>query len=130
MKINSDCIYDTRPWVIYGEGPSVKNAGTAVDSAGNPPRGLGPTLTAADIRFTTKAGALYAVVMGVPAGGKVTIKSLAANSPHYPGDIGNIQQLGGPDKLVYTRDSTGLVVTVPVKATDNYAIALKISPKA
>jgi hypothetical protein len=36
-------IYGTRPWVIYGEGPSVKNDATVVDDAVNPPRGLGQT---------------------------------------------------------------------------------------
>jgi alpha-L-fucosidase len=29
MNVNSECIYGTRPWVIYGEGPSVKNDATA-----------------------------------------------------------------------------------------------------
>ena len=61
MAVNSECIYDTRPWTIYGEGPTVKNDATAKETAGNPPRGLGPTLTASDIRFTTKGDVLYAV---------------------------------------------------------------------
>ena len=76
MAVNNECIYDTRPWAIYGEGPSVKNDATVVDEAVNPPRGLGPMTSAADIRFTTKGNALYAIVMGRPTG-KVTIKALA-----------------------------------------------------
>jgi alpha-L-fucosidase len=130
MAVNSECIYDTRPWVVYGEGPSVKNDATVRDSAGTPPRGLGPSLTASDVRFTTKGDALYAVVMGKPEEGKVTIQSLATNSPHYPGKIGGVQMLGAPGKLDVVRDEHGLAVTLPEGKTSDYAIALKITPNA
>ena len=130
MAINSECIYETRPWVIYGEGPSIKNDATAKDGAGNPPRGLGPNLTGSDIRFTTKGDVLYAVAMGRPDGGKINIKSLASKSVHYPGEIGSVQMLGVSDKLVFSRDETGLAVTIPGGGGSDYAIALKIAPKA
>ena len=130
MAINSECIYGTRPWAIYGEGPSVKNEATARDSAGAPPRGLGPNLTAADVRFTTKGDLLYAVVMGQPDTGKATIKALASHSPHYPGEIGSVQMLGYAAKLAFTRDATGLTVTIPGNETSHYATALKIVPQA
>jgi hypothetical protein len=45
-------------------------------------------------------------------------------------EIGNIEQVGGAAKLEYTRDNNGVVVTVPVKSGDTYAVALKISPQA
>jgi len=130
MAVNSECIYDTRPWVIYGEGPAVKNDATVKETAGNPPRGLGPNLTASDIRFTTKGDILYAVVMGSPQGGKVSIKALASKSAHYPGEIGSVQMLGSPAKLEFARDENGLTVTVPGAGLSVYANALKITPKA
>jgi alpha-L-fucosidase len=131
MARNGECIYGTRPWTIYGEGPSVKDDATVRDSAGNPPRGLGPVLRASDIRFTTKGDVLYAVVMGWPDGGKVDIKSLAARSPHYPGEIGGVQWLGSSAKIDFARDENGLALTLPAQRsqTDGYAIALKIIPK-
>jgi alpha-L-fucosidase len=126
MAVNSECIYNTRPWVIYGEGPSVKNDATVVDAAVNPPRGLGPMTSAKDVRFTTKGNALYAIVMGRPTG-KVTIKALATNSAHYPGKIGRVQMLGSTAKLEFTRDENGLSVIIPDVAASDYANALKIS---
>jgi alpha-L-fucosidase len=129
MNINSECIYGTRPWVIYGEGPSVKNDATAKESAINPPRGLGPNLTAKDIRFTTKGDSLYAVVMGQPEGGKINIKALAAKSVYYPSEIGSVQLLGSSAKVEFARDENGLMVTIPGSDTPTYAIALKIIPK-
>ncbi len=129
MNVNGEAIYGTRPWSIYGEGPAAKNDATAKDAAVNPPRGLGPQLGAKDIRYTTKGDVLYAFAMGAPQDGKITLKSLAAKSPLYPGEIANIQVLGGPDKLEYTRDDSGVNVTVPATALNNYAVALKISPR-
>ena len=132
MAVNSECIYDARPWTIYGEVPTVKNDATARETAGNPPRGLGPALTASDIRFTTKGDVLYAVVMGKPDGGKANIKSLATNSPHYQGEIGSVQLLGSSGNLEITRDENGLSVTLPTQRTksDEFGIALKTIPKA
>ena len=131
MAINSECIYDTRPWVIYGEGPSVKNDAAARSAAINPPRGLGPNLTADDIRFTTKGAILYAIVMGKPAGNIATIRSLAKNSPHYPGEIGSVQMLGSDQKLAYSRNENGMSVGLPTgTALSDYANTLKITPKA
>ena len=127
MAVNSECIYGTRPWVIYGEGPSVRNAAAAVDAAINPPRGLGPNLTASDIRFTTKGDVLYAVAMGRPEAGKIGIKALATRSAHYPGEIGGVHLLGSSAKLEFSRDETGLFVTIPDSAASDYATALKIT---
>jgi alpha-L-fucosidase len=130
MNVNSECIYDTRPWAIYGEGPSVKNDATAKESAINPPRGLGPNLTAADVRFTAKGDVLYAVVMGKPENGKVIIKSLASKSAHYAGDIGAVQLLGSTAKLDFVRDESGLSVNIAGNELSLFANALKITPKA
>jgi alpha-L-fucosidase len=109
----------------------VKNDATAKETAGNPPRGLGPALNASDIRFTTKGNVLYAVVMGWPDGGKTTIKSLATNAPNYKGEIGSVQMLGSSGNLEIARDENGLTVTLPAQRSqaDDYAIALKIVPK-
>jgi alpha-L-fucosidase len=132
IAVNSECIYGTRPWVIYGEGPSIKNDATARDAAVNPPRGFGPALTANDVRFTTKGDVLYAIVMGQPDGGKATIKALGTKSAHYPGEIGSVQLLGSSGNLGMARDENGLTVTLPTQRSniDAYGIALKIMPKA
>jgi alpha-L-fucosidase len=132
MSANSECIYDTRPWVIYGEGPSVKNDATAKDTT-TPPRGIGPEYTAKDIRFTTKGDVLFAVALGWPDEGKLTIKALASNSPHYPREIAGIQRLGSEEKLAFARDENGLNVSIPASQISaeipDFATALKITPK-
>ena len=86
--------------------------------------------TAEDIRFTqSKDGkTLYAIVLALPADGKVTIKSLASNSPNWPGKIGSVRLLGNSGKLKFTRDENGLHVTLPEKQPGQIAFALKIQP--
>ncbi|MGA3180209.1 MAG: alpha-L-fucosidase C-terminal domain-containing protein [Verrucomicrobiota bacterium] len=90
----------------------------------------GPNLTASDLRFTTKGDLLYAVILGRPEGGKVTIKALASKSAHYPGEIGSIQMLGSPAKLEFAGEENALTVTVSGNGTSIFANALKVIPKA
>ncbi|HLP76871.1 MAG TPA: alpha-L-fucosidase [Candidatus Paceibacterota bacterium] len=131
LKVNGDAIYATRPWKIYGEGPSTQVAEKGQfdgqkDVSDKP-------FTAEDIRFTqSKDGkTLYAIVLEIPMDGKVTIKSLAAGSDKYPGKIGSVRLVGsrswfGGGKLKFTRDANGLHVTLPEKFDRKTAFALKI----
>jgi alpha-L-fucosidase len=127
LKVNGDAIYATRPWKIYGEGPSTVVAEKGqfdgqTDVSKKP-------FTVEDIRFTqSKDGkTLYAIVLEIPKDGKVSIKSLAANSPNWPGKIGSVRLVGG-DKLKFTRDETGLHVLLPEKFAGKIAFALKVRP--
>jgi alpha-L-fucosidase len=60
MEVNSEGIYSSRPWKIYGEGPStqvvIKTGGFNEDKRGD--------FAAEDVRFTTKGSTLYAFVQG------------------------------------------------------------------
>ncbi len=126
LKINGDAIYATRPWKVFGEGPSTVAAekgqfGGQADVQKKP-------FTAEDIRFTqSKNGkTLYAIVLALPADGQVTIKSLASNSPNWPGAVGKVRLLGISGKLKFTCDENGLHVTLPEKLPGQVAFALAI----
>ena len=67
MGVNGEAIHGTRPWKVYGEGPTVVAGGHFKEEF---------PFTAQDIRFTTKDGRLYAIVLGLPRQ-KVRIRSLA-----------------------------------------------------
>jgi alpha-L-fucosidase len=123
--VNGEAIYATRPWKVYGEGPSTivaeKGQFDGQRDVSDKP------FTAEDIRFTqSKDGkTLYAIVLEIPKDGQVTIKSLAANSPNWPGKIGSVRLVGG-GKLKFTRDEAGLHVSLPEKFDGQTAFALKI----
>ena len=122
MEVNSEGIFATRPWKIYGEGPST----TAPPArAYGPP---GPAYTAEDIRFTTKGDALYAFVGAWPESRVAKIKSLASNSPQLAGaKVTNISLLGYDGKLTWTQDEQALSVNLPAKPPSQHAVTLKIS---
>jgi alpha-L-fucosidase len=126
LKVNGEAIYATRPWKVYGEGPSTTVAekgrfGGQSDVQKAP-------FTSEDVRFTqSKDGSsVYAIVLEFPTDGTVTIKSLADNSPYWPGKIGSVHMLGAFGKLKFTRDETGLHVTLPKNPKGTIAFALKI----
>jgi alpha-L-fucosidase len=125
LKVNGDAIYATRPWKVYGEGPSTKAAEKGQfdgqkDMSDKP-------FTPEDIRFTqSKDGkTLYAIVLELPKDGKVTVKSLASDSQQWPGKVGSVRLVGG-GKLKFTRDASGLHVSLPEKFNGKIAFALKI----
>jgi alpha-L-fucosidase len=125
LKINGDAIYATRPWKIYGEGPSTQNQ--EVGHFGGQRDVQQQPFTDEDIRFTqSKNGkTLYAIVLAISTDGQVTIKSLASGSEYWPGRIGHVHLLGG-GKLKFTRDANGLHVNLPERFPNPIAFALRI----
>jgi alpha-L-fucosidase len=126
LKVNGEAIYATRPWKVFGEGPS-----TTVDVSargGRPAAVASKPYTPEDIRFTQSKDSrtLYAIVLAIPADGKITIKSLSGNSLNWTGGIGSVRLLGVDGELKFTRDESGLHVTLPEKLPSQTALALKI----
>jgi alpha-L-fucosidase len=126
MAPNGEGLFATRPWHVYGEGPSVTTQAPAGQFGGA--RDVRP-YTAEDIRFTSKGDSLYAFVMAWPADGKVSIKTLAQGSEHYPKEIARVELLGSSGPLAFSRGTAGLVVTLPEIKPNDYAYALRIISK-
>jgi hypothetical protein len=53
--------------------------------------------------------------------------SLAAGSQHLAKQVGKVELLG-VGNVAFTRDASGLVVTMPQQKPNDYAYALKITP--
>jgi len=116
MDLNGEAIYGTRPWSVYGEGSRPVKGGAFKEDF---------TYTARDIRFTTKGKVLYAIVLGRPADGKVTVRSLAKAGGG--GEVTGVSLLGSGEKLEYTREDSGLVVKLPGKGVSEHAFTLRIT---
>ncbi len=115
LNVNGEAIYGTRPWKIYGEGPTKQaKAGGFSENADKP-------FTAQDIRFTTKGDALYAIALAVPQA-DLKINSLALSA----GKIESIVLLGSDAKLDWKQDGETLTIQ-PVKTWPcQHAVAFKI----
>jgi alpha-L-fucosidase len=77
--------------------------------------------TAEDIRFTTRGAMLYAIALGWPESGRLTIRSLTGST------AGSVHLLGSPDPLRFTREAGGLVVEMPASRPCQHAYALRIA---
>jgi alpha-L-fucosidase len=121
MALNGEAIYSTRPWKIYGEGPT--------NGAGSPLyQGSGPRFVAGDVRFTTKGDALYAIVLAWPQDRKLVIKSLGSDSSDWRGEIARIGLLGSDSNLVWSRNADSVTINLPEKPPCDYAYVFKINP--
>ena len=125
-KINGECIFGTRPWGIYGEGPSAE----VVDDANpqNFSEGKNKPFSGNDYRFTTKGNLLYAIALGLPPDRKATLKSLKLNSMHYPVGIASVRLLGTDQQLYFERSTDALIIKLPDNLLEQPAYSFKIFP--
>jgi alpha-L-fucosidase len=124
MDINSEGIYATRPWKVYGEGPSVTAQAPRGQFGGA--RDVRP-YTAEDVRFTKKGDTLYAFIMVWPETRSAVIKSLATSSPLIDGrKVAHVSLLGHWGRLKWTQDEQGLNVKLPATPPSTSAVTLKI----
>ncbi len=124
MDVNREGIFDTRPWTVYGEGPSTETD-VPLDGAGfNEGKNL--PYTSADIRFTTKDRTLYAHVLEWPENNRVNIRTLAANNPAVKARVRSVELLGA-GKVRFSRSENGLEVFLPDNVRPNdISLVLKI----
>ena len=124
MDINKESIFGTRPWKIFGEGPTAEKIRPMKAQGFNE----GSTYSSEDIRFVQKKGCLYVTALGWPTDGIVAIKSLADNIQNPKYKIKTIKLLGG-DKVKYERTKDALIVHLPAEHTSDIALVLKITFK-
>jgi alpha-L-fucosidase len=124
MDVNSEGIYCTRPWKVYGEGPSVTDPAPKGQFGGA--RDVRP-YTSEDMRFTMKGDSLYAFIMVWPETHSAVVKSLATSSPQIDGrKVADVSLLGHGGKIEWTQDENGLNVKLPPTPPSDSAVTLKI----
>jgi alpha-L-fucosidase len=119
MGRNGEAIHGTRPWRTFGEGPTRIGGGMFSENQVK-------DFTAQDIRFTAKAGALYAIGLAWPTNGVMRIAALAQDSGLAPGAIERVEAVGATDSLAFKRTPQGLEVRLPEGLAGTPAVALKI----
>ncbi|PYV11215.1 MAG: alpha-L-fucosidase, partial [Acidobacteria bacterium] len=118
LEVNREAIYGTRPWKIYGEGPTKLSGGYFGERESQ-------AFTAQDIRFTTRDGVLYAICLDWP-GQDLKIKSLSSKSDSSAGKVSDVRLLGVDERLDWTQAEDYLTVRVPSKKPCDYAYTFKI----
>jgi len=125
MDVNRECIFGTRPWKVFGEGPA--SAGAALSAQGFN-EGKGKPFTAEDVRFTTKDGVLYAIVLGWPTS-KLQIKSLGSAERLLDKPIGGVRLLGSHEKIKWSQTSDALIIEPAQEKPCENVFVFRITPK-
>ncbi len=129
LRVNGEAIYGTRPWKVYGEGPTRVASGGFTDT-------LRSAFTSQDVRFTTRTATrqgkqrelLYATVLAWPEGNSVAIKTLGTGAGLLQAEIEKVELLGHKEPLEFTRGEDGLAVTLPVSvARTGPALSLRFT---
>ncbi|MGA2068495.1 MAG: alpha-L-fucosidase [Thermoguttaceae bacterium] len=119
MDVNSESVYGTRPWRVYGEGET-DNAGKFVNHGWDRP------YAGSDIRFAGKGDVLYATFLAWP-GQLAIVRSLARSATD--GKVTSVCLLGHPGNLKWEQTKDGLEVAMPAEKPCEHAFVLKIAGK-
>ncbi len=128
LRVNGEAIYDTRPFSVFGEGPT---------KAGKIPTAKNSDIqvfSSEDIRFTIpKAqspqapGMLYATAMAWPSSGTLRIQILGSGLPYLPHPVCSVTLLGSESKVAFIQKPEGLFVTLPGHPANDLPAVFRIS---
>lgn len=119
LGVNGEAIYGTRPWKVFGEGPTKVAEGPVRDTKSQP-------YTAEDFRFTAKENVVYAIEMAWPSGSKTLIHSLGTDALGAGKKIESVGLLGSSSKLQFQQQAAGLRIDLPPQAPGRYAYVFQI----
>ena len=121
MKVNGKGLYGTRPWLVFGEGPTTYKGGHFNEAA--------MQYTSADIRFVAKGDTdIYAFFMKWPQDNRMKINSLA-KALSGTARINKITLLGHKEKLNFKAAQDELTIELPEEKPCEHAWALLIQGK-
>ncbi|HRG10342.1 MAG TPA: alpha-L-fucosidase, partial [Cyclobacteriaceae bacterium] len=119
MNINKESIFDTRPWTVFGEGPSADTVNPLKAQGFNEGK---VKYSAKDIRFNILSNTLYVTVMGVPSE-NVAVNNLGLNSSQK---IKRIEMLGSREKVKWNQYENKLEIIKPVFIPNDIAVVYKV----
>ena len=141
VNLNSEAIYASKPWKIYGD--NLDSYLRALEEGGIGEADLealkqnknsshfnertieSPSYGTDEVRFTTKDDNLYVFVLN-PKEGAIELPSLGSNSKFNSKKIRSITMLGSDDEIVYQQLEEKLILDVPKDRSNPYAAVFKI----
>lgn len=119
LRANGEAIYETRPFVTYGEGPKrLQGSGHFV--------AMTKPYDQENIRYTSKENTIYAIQMGWAGSQKEVLLTTFAKEKLGKTYITDVSVLDSSEKITWKITDTGLLITTPFKASNKKAIVFKI----
>ncbi|MCK5206519.1 MAG: alpha-L-fucosidase, partial [Cyclobacteriaceae bacterium] len=122
LNTNGEAIYETRPWITFGEGPTKEPDGHFKNH--NAFSKL--VYSNKDMRYTSKGNTVFATFFGWPDGKSVLLESFAKGA--FTGDlkINDISLLGYDGKIDWEIRDAGLAIALPNEKINDMAIVFKL----
>jgi alpha-L-fucosidase len=120
LKTNGEAIYDSRPWVMFGEGDTGSGAEEKKEVTNQ-------AFTPSDIRFTRKGSALYVIGLAYADNNKTLVKTLYSGTPYLDGRIATIELLGSSKPVVWNQTPIGLSVELPERVALPYVLRIRMA---
>ena len=118
MRVNGEAVYESRPWRVFGEGPTVPRTGSFADTE--------PTVwTREDLRFTAKGDVVYAAAF-VDPGASVTVRSFGRGLRIVGEPVTDVTVLGH-GAVPWRQDDVGLHVDLSGLEPDRPTPVLRIA---
>jgi alpha-L-fucosidase len=118
LKVNGEAIYGTRPWKVFGEGPTDVPDGHFTDTKR-------ADFMAEDLRFTTRGhDVLYAICLGRPQN-EILVRSLGSSMKLYMNETAQVTVLGSDKPIEWSREAVGL--RIRLTGPQEFGTVLKIT---
>lgn len=121
LKLNGEAIYGSRPWLIYGEGPTETKVGHLADTRFD-------GFSDRDIRYTTRDGQLYAIALGWPESGILEIETLGLSQ--YNTAVTGVGLIGHKGRLKWKQTEKALEIRLPDSKPCEHAFVFSINRTA
>lgn len=112
LRVNGEAIYGTRPFTVFGEGPTV-----AAKNSTEKNHDIQEYLPE-DVRYTQSRDGrtTYAMLLGWPNDGVATLHTLFRGNPYLDAPVCGVDLLGTRDSVRFVQNATGLHLTLPAAA--------------
>lgn len=118
LKVNGDAIYDTRPWSVDHEGPTViQMKGTGHRSEG----GIRIEFETDDFWFTRKGDKVYVIALARPEDGRISVRSLKGRG------VTAVRALGESAEIDWKEGAESIDIQLPDFDEAGIGYALEVS---
>lgn len=124
LHANGEAIYDTRPFTVFGEGPTKAPKNPAQQNSDI------QSYTSQDIRYTVSTAGttpiLYAIALGWPSDHTLLLQTLYSGNPYLASPVCSINLIGRTGAITFAQHPYGLAITLPEKAPNDIAYVFRI----
>ncbi|HEX5284416.1 MAG TPA: alpha-L-fucosidase [Bryocella sp.] len=108
LRVNGEAIYGTRPFAVFGEGPTKAPRNSTQKNKDI------ESYTPEDVRYTTSPDHrfVYAIMLGWPKSGSLTMRTLFHGNPYLPRPVCSVDLLGSSAHITFEQASDGLHLTL------------------